>query len=90
MTYFTCFFDSVSFVEIFTKYNYKVIDGDGEFQCKVDISDLENFKNFLLELKSTNNVELLTLLEDHCHDFESDEEEFDESIEDEIYNLIKN
>lgn len=26
MTYFIIFFDSVSFVEIFTKYNYKVID----------------------------------------------------------------
>ena len=29
MIYFTCFFDAVSFVEIFTKYNYKVVDGDG-------------------------------------------------------------
>jgi hypothetical protein len=90
MIYFTCFFDAVSFVEIFTKYNYKVVDGDGEFQCKVDVSNLVNFENFISYLKSTNNTELLTLLEDHCHDFESDQEEFDESIEDEIYNLITN
>ena len=89
MIYFTCFFESVKFVEIFTSNNFKVEDGDGEFKCKIDVSDLNKFKSFVSELKSNNNQELLTLLEDSCYDFESTGEDILDSLEDDVLNIIK-
>jgi hypothetical protein len=90
MIYFTCFFESANYVEIFSKNNFHVQDGDGEFQCKIDVSNLDHFKSFISELKSNNNKELLTILEDCCYDFESTGEDIPDTLEDEILEIIKN
>jgi hypothetical protein len=89
MIYFTCFFESIKHVQVLSNYGYDVVDGDGEFQCKIDVTDLEKLRHLIVGLKSNDDHELLTILEDHCHDFDSDGESISSTFEEEIHSLIR-
>jgi hypothetical protein len=88
MIYYTCFTDKYSYLNDFSKFNFEINDGDGEFQIKINLSDLDNFHSFIGYLKTNRKSEILQLLEDWCQDFQSIGEEISEGFEDEILEII--
>ena len=88
MIYFICYFDSVSAANTFSEFGYEVWDGDNEFNAKINVTNPEEFKRFLNDLKQNNKKDIIEILDTYCNSFESDGEDIPEGLEDEIYSLI--
>ena len=84
MIYYTCFTDKYSFLNDFSKFGFEINDGDGEFQIKINLSDLDNFYAFIGYLKTNGKSEIIQFLEDWCYDFQSDGEDIPVGLDDEI------
>lgn len=88
MIYFTVYTDSLNAVKVFSNFNFTCEEGDGEFQIRIDLSELDNFHALIGYLQSNGKSEILQLLEDWCMDFQSDGEEIPSGFEDEILEII--
>ena len=88
MVYYTVYTDSISAVNEFAKFNYSCKNGDNEFQIKINVSDLENFRAAVIYFKSNGKSKMLELMEDWCQDFVSDGEEIPVGLDDEIEEIF--
>lgn len=88
MVYYTVYTDSISAVNEFAKFKYSCKNGDNEFQIKINVSDLDNFRASVIYFKSNGKSKMLELMEDWCQDFQSDGEAIPEGFDDEILEIL--